>query len=70
MIGIFDVLVVSVVAWVQRKEFFAAVNGDRSGRGAQVQQGSGVFKGYGVMVGLEGDPGNAYWRAHGGGANT
>jgi hypothetical protein len=50
MIGIFDVLVASVVAWVQREKFFASVNGDRMGRGAQFQQGSGLFKGYGVTV--------------------
>jgi hypothetical protein len=50
VIGIFDVLVVSVVAWVQREKFLAAVNGDRIGRSAQFQQGSSVFKGYGVMV--------------------
>jgi hypothetical protein len=50
MIGIFDVLVASVVAWVLRDQFLASENGDRLGRDEQFQQGSSVFKGYGVTV--------------------
>ena len=39
-----------------RDKFLASVNGNRVGLDAQFQQGSGVFKGYGVTVGFEGDP--------------
>src|SRR6516162_4664773 len=39
-----------------RDKFLASVNCDGIGFDPQFEQGSGVFEGHGITVGLEGDP--------------
>jgi hypothetical protein len=56
VIGIFDVLIACVAAWVLCDQFLTSVNYDSVGLDTQFQQGSGVFERYSVVVGFEGDP--------------
>lgn len=56
VIGIFNILVASVIAWMLRDKFLASVNCQGIGFDPQFEQGSGVFEGHGITVGFEGDP--------------
>src|SRR6266478_1268633 len=55
VIGIFNILVASVVARMLRDKFLASVNCEGFGFDPQFEQGSGVFEGHGITVGFEGD---------------
>ena len=55
MIGIFDVLIACVAAWVLCDQVLTSVNYDGVGLDTWFQQGSDVFERYSVVVGFEGD---------------
>src|ERR671925_1978308 len=56
MVGVFEILVAVIAAWVARDELLLVVEADPIGIGLYRQTGTGIFGGHRIAVSIEGHP--------------